>query len=685
MDKAASRIKIDNALLKVLEMLRRFTALSFIFLFLLLLVKAFEIIFVGGSHGFPPHSGVVIFKSLQYDLLYFLKASWWLLIVFFPLYFISRRLALTIYGITAILLVIIEIALIQYFSAAMVPLGADLFGYSLAEIRQTVGAAGGLRISVAAGFVIVLILFIIAFRVLPKKIKPGKYAAISLALLAFLTVLLRPQGWMASPAIGSEFTNSLVLNKCDFFFGKSYAYFFPEDEHENDIYADSYLGDFGDSGDGNGTVSFHYVDEQQYPFLHVDSTEDVLSSFINKGATPPDIVIIIVEGLGRAFTNAGAYLGNFTPFVDSLSGKSLYWDNFLSEGGRTFAVMPSILGSLPFGKNGFAELGNNMPPDISLLSLLKLNGYYTAYYGSFDSHFDNTHIFLQKQSIDAINDEKTFPAGYNKLPASASGFTWGYGDKELYRRFFEVTDRLNRHPEISVLQTVATHSPFLVPDEDKYLQKFENRMNQLGFNEQQKREHENYKLQYASILYMDDALREFFGEFEKRAEFKNTIFLITGDHRMPEIPMSTRIDRYHVPLIIYSPLLKRTAEFSAISTHFDITPSLLCFLKTNYNMKMPSLVSWMGSGLDTARNLRNIHAYPLMQTKTNLVDFVMGSYLINNDELFQIGRDLDLEPLSDQGKLNQLKAAFNRFKERNNRFISGAKLIPDSIYRKYHP
>ncbi len=236
-----------------------------------------------------------------------------------------------------------------------------------------------------------------------------------------------------------------------------------------------------------------------------------------------------------------------------------------------------------------------------------------------------------------------------------------------------------------MLQTVATHSPFLVPDEDKYLQKFENRMNQLGFNEQQKKEHEDYKLQYASILYMDDALREFFGEFEKRAEFKNTIFLITGDHRMPEIPMSTKIDRYHVPLVIYSPLLKRTAKFSSISTHFDITPSLLRFLKTNYNMKMPSLVSWMGSGLDTVRNLRDVHAYPLMQTKTNLVDFMMGSYLINNDNLFQIGRDLDLEPLSDQGKLNQLKAAFNRFKERNNRFISGAKLIPDSIYREYYP
>ena len=63
-----------------------------------------------------------------------------------------------------------------------------------------------------------------------------------------------------------------------------------------------------------------------------------------------------MEGLGRAFTNKGAYLGNFTPFIDSLAEKSLYWENFLSEGGRTFAVLPSFLGSLPFAKNGFNEL-----------------------------------------------------------------------------------------------------------------------------------------------------------------------------------------------------------------------------------------------------------------------------------------------------------------------------------------
>lgn len=662
-----------------------FAPLSLIFLLFLLLVKVYEFALVGIAQGFPDHLGAVALKALQYDGLFFLKASWWLFIVFALLSVFSFRLAKTIYTMAAMMMIIGEVALIKYFSTAMVPLGADLYGYSFAEIKQTVGAAGSLSITVIIGLIGLFILLMLAFRWLPRKINMGIYASAVFVLLALLTVLVNPQRWMSPANFGSVLTNDLVLNKTGFFFSESYKHFFPTNEYANDIYADSYIGDYGSADAVSGSVSFHYVDAQQYPFLHEDSTKDVLSAFINKGATPPDLVFLIIEGLGRAFTNAGAYLGNFTPFLDSLSGKSLYWPNFLSEGGRTFAVMPSIFGSFPFGKNGFAELGNNMPPDVSLISLLKLNGYYAAYYGGFDSHFDYEDVLMHKQFIDAIYDEKNLPAGFSKLPASPGGFTWGYGDKTLYQAFFELNNPVNKYPQLDILQTVSTHSPFLIKEDAEYLQRFEDRMTQLGFTPQQRKAHENDKMKYATIIYADDALRDFFAAYEKRPDFKNTIFFITGDHRMPDIPMSTKIDRYHVPLIIYSPLLKRTATFNAISTHFDIAPSVLAFLKDNYHFKMPSLVTWMGSGLDTSRSFRNIHAYPFMQTKNDVNDFIMGDYFLDDNDLFQIAPDLDLEPVSDPAKLSRIKAAFNEFKQRNSRFISSNKLIPDSIYQKYKP
>jgi uncharacterized sulfatase len=57
----------------------------------------------------------------------------------------------------------------------------------------------------------------------------------------------------------------------------------------------------------------------------------------------------------------------FTPFLDELSGKSLYWANFLATQGRTFGALPSILGSLPYAEKGFTNLGERMPNTLTLI------------------------------------------------------------------------------------------------------------------------------------------------------------------------------------------------------------------------------------------------------------------------------------------------------------------------------
>ncbi|MCX6204951.1 MAG: LTA synthase family protein, partial [Bacteroidetes bacterium] len=425
-----------------------------------------------------------------------------------------------------------------------------------------------------------------------------------------------------------------------------------------------------------------YVDEKNFPFLHAtDSTADVLSAYFNKSTKPPNIVILLVEGLGRAFTNSGAYLGNFTPFVDSLSTKSLYWENFLSEGGRTFAALPSILSSLPFATNGFNELGDAMPKHFSLFNLLQNNGYKTSFYYGGDSRFDNMYTFLTKNNSNAIMDERSFPAGVIKMPQT-NGFTWGYGDQELFHHFLS-TNTDSTKPILSLILTVSTHNPFKINEQEKYLQRFETRMSELNFSESMKNQYRFYNYQYASILYTDEKIGDFIRAYQSRPDFKNTIFLITGDHRMPEIPMSSKIDRYHVPLIIYSPLLNRRAKFSSVSTHFDITPTLLAWLKHSYKLQIPDTVSWMGTGLDTTRSFRNTHAYPLMQTKTDIIDFIQGEWLINANILYRINNKMGLTLEDNKSKENELKAGFERFKSKNNQFLTNLKILPDSLLTHY--
>jgi len=662
-------------------LVQSFAALSLIWLGLLFILSVIEISLNNEYHGLPLNFLKLISWSFYLDLIFWLKCIPLLFIIYSLLYLVLPRLASFTYKVFISFIFAVQLLLISYFNTALVMLGADLFGYSVQDITQTVGASGGVNIVSAVLFILLVLFTVYILNLLPKRLKMNSLVAASIILIAVIFIPINAISEVNTVNLHSDYANNLVTNKSDHFYSSAYTHYFPE-IYEIDIYADSYIGDFIDKL--SKSIPFEYVDEENYPFLHKQIENDVLTPFFNAGEKKPNVVIILVEGLGRAFTNNGAYLGNFTPFLDSLSNKSLYWKNFMSEGGRTFAVLPSVLGSLPFGQNGYLAMGPKMPEQLSLINLLNANGYQSSFYYGGDSRFDNMSQYLRLNNIDEINDQSKFPSsGYAKLPAN-NGFSWGYSDKALFKYYLNSRPSDTTHkPQLSVLLTVATHSPFLIEEKDKYTQKFEERMTKLGFEEQRKSEYRNYEKQYVSVLYADDALKGFIEDYKKRPDFKNTIFLITGDHRIPEIPMSTKIDRYHVPLIIYSPMLKRTAEMASVSTHFDIAPSLLSFLETNYNIKLPSEMSWVGKGLDTTRGFQNIHEVPLMQTKTDLIDFIMGEYHLNGDNLYKFNSQMEEELVKDADKKAQLINAFNLFKKRNAEIVKGAKIVPDTIFRNY--
>ncbi|MGJ7031739.1 LTA synthase family protein [Niabella hirudinis] len=633
-------------------------------------------------HGFNGFFARVLLTGLLKDLAFLTGIGFLLFLVYLGCYMISRKLASIVFVVLGSALCLVQLALVFYFQQSLNLLGGDLWQYKFSDIRQTVSAAG-VGIGAPVALVAMLGLILCGLVWLPRKIKLPPGAAYGVVLFFALLLPFHPALLASKLHPGNEYANNLSANKSYYFYSGSMGYFNPQ-EPPTDIYSDFYSGDYNTgTATPDSFPAFKYVDEARYPFLHPEDTPDLLSPFFRKTDSLPDLVIIIVEGLGTAFANSGARLGNFTPFLDSLSQTGLYWENCLSTSGRTFSVLPSLLGSLPFAKSGFAELGASMPPHLSLLSLLKHNGYNTSFYYGGDARFDNMDLFMQKNHIGVIRDIKSFPAGYRKLPAASSGFSWGYGDKELFRWYLNSQEPASPVPRASVLLTVATHSPFLVNDQEAYYEKFEQRLTDLHFPESEKQNARNYRDQYASILYADDALRDFFAAYSRRAGFGNTIFLVTGDHQMPELPLNSKIDRYHVPLLVWSPLLNRASRFLPVVTHFDVTPSLLAFLKQNYSLQIPSLVSWIGSGLDTARMFRNMHSYPLMQDKNDMVDFVEGNYMIDMNSLFEMNQRLDLVPRDSKELLNRLSGAFDRFKRKNRQIIDGAGLIPDSIYQAY--
>lgn len=657
---------------RLLQAVREAAVYSVILITSMLMVEIYGLTRDAQLYGAPRAFLRVIGSGVLNDLSFGLNMAIVPASVFIPLYLLSKPASRLFYIIFALVVVAAHVLLVEYYLQTLAPLGAELLGYSLSDIGQTIGAAG-VPVDFVISATLMLAMVIILLVVVPKRLTIGNRLSVALlglyATAPVLAMASRTNSWKPGPVV----SNDISLDKSYYFYASCYQYM--QDDQENGNPPGRHLL-------AAEAASFEYIDEAHFPFLHkVDPDADVLSPFFNKLAAPPNIVFIVVEGLGSAFSNADAYLGSFTPFLDSLSKKSLYWRNFLSAGGRTFAMPPSIFGSLPFGENGFLGLGDDMPAHLSLFNVLKRNGYTSSFFYGGDAGFDNMNKFMEMNGA-TVFDEKSFSAGYTRMPRSNSGFCWGFGDGEVFRRYQEATAD-SKSPSCNVVLTLSTHSPFLIDDQERYLELFEERMRTLGFSNVQQEDHRHYKNQYASILYADNAIRQFFSDCSRNRDFNNTIFIITGDHRMPEIPMSTKIDRYHVPLVIYSPLLKRNQNFGAVSCHFDLTPSLLSFLKHRYNFRVPSVAAWMGGELDTAHAFRSIHSYPLIQTKNGVSDYLMDGYMLNGSDLFLLNDNMDLEPAKDEGEKEKLKAAMAGFKQKNGTVERGGRLIPDSLLTGY--
>jgi len=656
---------------------KRYLTINLVFLILLILARIYEYFFLNLKLTIPSGSLNLELGGVLHDILMLFNLSAWFILPFLLIYLISRSFANILLGILILLFIIVEIALIQYLGATSLLLGLDLFGYSLTEIVGIASAGGGFALASILPVTIGVLLMIALFA-FSKHLKPNSLMVIVFVALGFISLAFTKHTVPDARKFNSELTYNLMTNKAFHIFSASWSFLYPDEPSEESLFNYFYTG-LNVPG-----KSFEFI-SNEYPFLRKDDTPDILGKYFNTGTDKPNLVFIIVESLGRAYSGEGAYLKSFTPFLDSLENHSLYWENVLSTAGRTFEVLPSVFGSMPYGKSGFAEMGADMPDGMSLISLLKERGYVSRFFYGGDATFDNMKMFLNRQHIDNVIEEKDFGPEYKKMPSNSGNFTWGYGEKDIFKKGFEILANAGSTPRLDIYLTLAMHDPYRIPDQEHYNKRVEEKFTSFKFNEGQKAEYRKYLPNYASVLYFDDALRNFFDTYQKRKDFSNTIFIITGDHRMSSPPISTQIDRFHVPLIIFSPMLKSTARFSSVVSHLDFTPSVVAFLKRNYGMSFPTFVPWLGQGLDSSTTFRNTRSFPFVRTKNEMIDYIDRDYFIVNDQLFKVSENLSLDKLTDEKKLIEIQRKFDKFKTDNLKACLNNTLIPDSLKFRMRP
>jgi lipoteichoic acid synthase len=571
---------------------------------------------------------------------------------YFALFYLKNRIEIILVKILFSLIVIVECALVKYSLTTHINLGADLLGYSWDDIYITVTASESLSLLYFLPFILMPLVFL-GINSLVKKFITGR----QLFATTFLFIIILG----GVKLVTHDSSDAIFQNK---------IYFLVKDiltvqNEKNEL-----------------DVS-KMVYKKEYPLLKpFNETKDVLAPFFNIQEEKPNIVIIMAEGLGTDFIGKNSYVG-FTPFLDSLTSKSLYWENFVSNTGRTFGVATSLLGSLPYGENGFLEI-NSLPSHISLLSVLKANDYTTSYYCGDDSSFDKKINFLEYNEVDNVTDVKKFGPDYVKTNNNAGGFSWGYPDAEIFRKTLSEMDS-KKMPRLDVIMTLTNHEPFDFPSKDVYLKKVDNILNTNKSLSGIKKDVSTYKDIFAALLYTDTSIKNFMEAYSKRPEYKNTIFIITGDHRLIPIPQKDELCRFHVPLFIYSPMLKKAEKFKSVSSHWDVTPSLLAFLMNNYKFNKLEKTAWMGKGLDTAKEFRNINQIPLMRYKGSINDYMYKDYLYSNGVLYKIKENFDTYKVYDEKISKIIADSLLNFKRLNAYLTQKNKIFPPSLNKFSHP
>jgi phosphoglycerol transferase MdoB-like AlkP superfamily enzyme len=156
------------------------------------------------------------------------------------------------------------------------------------------------------------------------------------------------------------------------------------------------------------------------------------------------------------------------------------------------------------------------------------------------------------------------------FPPSDVRTNWGYSDRALARRAARALDAA-REPFAAMVLTVSNHHPFQLPaDADPPFPGLSSRFQAYQVRMLQ------------TIHYTDEAVGDLFRLVRTRPWFSRTVFVISGDHGLSVTPYEKSAStlsgltelRHHVPLIIYSPML-RAGRVSGVATQADVPETLL--------------------------------------------------------------------------------------------------------------
>jgi phosphoglycerol transferase MdoB-like AlkP superfamily enzyme len=275
-----------------------------------------------------------------------------------------------------------------------------------------------------------------------------------------------------------------------------------------------------------------------------------------------NVVLITVESLsGEYMKSLGNTQDNITPNLDALAEKSLFFTQMYATGTRTVRGLEALTLSVPPTPG---ESIIKRPDNENLFSLADVfneRGYESEFiYGGY-GYFDNMNYFFDH------NGYKSVDRTVIKKEDIHSENVWGVADEDLFTLVMQQADKAyaQNKPIFAQVMTTSNHRPFTFPE------------GRVDMPQHVRR---------AAVKYTDWAIADFLKRAATKPWFADTVFVIIADHCATSAgKTSLPVERYHIPLIIYSPKYIQPAKIDRVLSQIDVPPTLLGLLNFSYTSR----------------------------------------------------------------------------------------------------
>ena len=293
-------------------------------------------------------------------------------------------------------------------------------------------------------------------------------------------------------------------------------------------------------------------------------------------ATPPNIVLVLVESFSAYKTSTfGNPLGT-TPYFDQMAKQGILFTRFFTPHFGTARGVFTTLTGIPDVETANTSSRNPQAADQHILMDSAFPEYERFYFIGGSTSWANIRGVLTNN----IRNIRIYEEGHYQ---SKRNDTWGISDTNLFKEANQVLKQQNK-PFFAIIQTSGNHRPYTIPAEDRDFQSQKWSLEQLkanGFDSQE---------EYDSFRYMDYSIKTLIETAKKEAYFDNTVFVFLGDHGitgnasavLPAAWTDLRLSSIHTPFLLYAPKLLRPAVRTEVASQVDVMATLAGLLPRPY-------------------------------------------------------------------------------------------------------